>query len=79
MVNQAVEREAFAKVPAKEGLAFECCEDHLDSENFFSKASCTCSCLKEALVSSTCHKHWTFLGARNCDCSYLLIPEAPKE
>lgn len=20
---------------------FECCEDHLDSENFFSKASCT--------------------------------------
>lgn len=43
MPKLVVEREGFSKVSTKERVTFECCEDHLDRENFFSKASCTCS------------------------------------
>lgn len=57
MLNLGVEREGFSKISTKERLTFECCEDHLDSENFFSNASWTYNCLKEAIVSSICHKH----------------------
>lgn len=45
MLKLVLERErvyrerGFSKVSAKGIVTFECCEDHLDSENFFSKAS----------------------------------------
>ena len=48
--QQELQKEGGLTVSTKEAFTFECCEDHLDSENLFSKAPCTCICLEETIV-----------------------------
>lgn len=69
------ERGGFGKVSTKERLTFESCDDHLDRENLFSKASCTCIVQKKP--RSIQHATSTLDSSRSVKLS-LFLPSDPR-